>query len=160
MTPTTTRGTLFWATEDPCAALEHIDIGRKFDASFFLHGVCGIFALALNEIYGYTIEIAAEENYEGLPWEARLVHVYCVDGDNYIDIRGVTDDQDAFFDEFADFLTGYDDEYFELPVDDLRDFVHKEMSKDEFDLLYQAAMDIIHAHWDEYKTEQGGHHDT
>lgn len=147
-----THGTLFWAAEDPCAALERIDIGRDFPASIFLHGVCGIFALALNETYGYPIEIAAEEDYEGLPWEARLVHVYCVDDDNYIDIRGVTDDQDAFFSEFDDFLTGWDDEYFELPSVDLRDFVHRDMSKDEFDWLYQAAMDIIHAHRDEYRT--------
>src|SRR5699024_12778044 len=37
-------------------------------------------------------------------WENRLVHVYCQKGDRYVDVRGITDNEDAFFDEFADEL--------------------------------------------------------
>lgn len=45
--------TLFWTREDeePCEALEKVDLGDGLDASIFLHGVCGIFALVLHETF-------------------------------------------------------------------------------------------------------------
>lgn len=48
--------TLFWTHEDePFEALEKVDLGNRLDASIFLHGECGIFALALHETFGYEI---------------------------------------------------------------------------------------------------------
>lgn len=57
------RETLFWTCEgeEPCEALEKIDLGDGMDASIFLHGVCGIFALALHETFGYGLWVVAFE---------------------------------------------------------------------------------------------------
>ena len=144
--------TLFWDCEDPGFALEQVPIGRGATAAWYLHGVCGIFALALHDIFGYAIVVAAEENIDGSPLESGLVHVYCQDGDYYIDVRGVTDNWDAFIDEFADFLGGYDDEYAEMSADDLRGLCGLEMSAEEFEWLYQAAAKLIQEHYDDYNT--------
>lgn len=144
--------TLFWAHEDPSFALEQVSIGRSATADWYLHGVCGIFALALHDIFSYAIEVAAEENIDGSPLESRLVHVYCRDGDYCIDVRGVTDSWDAFIDEFTDFLGGYDDEYVEMSADDLRNLDIWEMSTEEFEWLYKAAVKLIQEHYDDYST--------
>src|SRR5699024_8523258 len=146
--------TLFWTREDeePCEALEKVDLGDGLDASIFLHGVCGIFALVLHETFGYEIWVVAFEpedwGDEADTWENRLVHVYCQKGDRYVDVRGITDNEDAFFDEFADELYG-DDEYIEVPATDLRDWIFESMSSEECTVFHNAAMDLIRKHYAE-----------
>lgn len=148
--------TLFWTREDeePCEALEKVDLGDGLDASIFLHGVCGIFALVLHETFGYEIWVVAFEpedwGDEADTWENRLVHVYCHKGDRYVDVRGITDNEDAFFDEFADELYG-DDEYIEVPASDLRDWIFESMSSEEYTFFHNAAMDLIRKHYAEYQ---------
>ena len=148
--------TLFWTCEgeEPCEALEKIDLGDRLDASIFLHGVCGIFALALHETFGYEIWAVAFEPEDWGDkedtWENRLVHVYCQKGDCYVDVRGITDNEDAFFDEFADELYG-DDEYIEVPATDLRDWIFESMSSEEYTFFHNAAMDLIQKHYAEYQ---------
>lgn len=145
MTQTTTRGTLFWKFDDPCAMLEEVDMGR-IRASSFLHGFCDIFALALHDAFGYDIEVVVEEE-PGGPWQSRLVHVYCRDNvGNYIDVRGVTNDKDAFRDEFADFLSDSGNDTFALSENELRDFSREAVSKEEFDWLYGIARSFIDAY--------------
>jgi hypothetical protein len=80
----------------------------------FLHGYCFEFARYLNLLYHYPIEcIYAEDD--------SLIHAYCVIEKNnkslFIDIRGCTDDWDEFIDDFADFMTYYDEPnyYIEKP---------------------------------------------
>lgn len=149
MTPNTTRGTLFWEFDDPYATLETIGMGR-IRASAFLHGFCYVFALALYDTFGYAIEAAVEED-PGGPWQSRLVHVYCRDNaGNYIDVRGVTNDKNAFLDEFADFLSDYDNNILGLSENELRDFSREAVSKEEFDWLYKTARSFIDAYDYEY----------
>lgn len=147
--------TLFWTHEDePFEALEKVDLGNRLDASIFLHGECGIFALALHETLGYEIWVVAFEpedwGDEEDTWESRLVHVYCRKGDCCIDVRGITDDVDAFLDEFADELYG-DDEYINVPASDLRDWIFESMSSETYNLFHNAAMDLIRKHYAEYQ---------
>lgn len=69
----------------------------KCNAHDFLHGYCLSFAVCLSNRFGYPIETVRNE-------EGDLIHAYCVDPKNglYIDVRGITNDPDLFFDEFAD----------------------------------------------------------
>ena len=150
------RETLFWTCEgeEPCEALEKIDLGDGMDASIFLHGVCGIFALALHETFGYGLWVVAfePENWgdEDDTWANRLVHIYCQKDDCYIDVRGITHDREAFFDEFADFLYG-DDEYIDVPAADLRDWISGLMSSKEYAFFHDAAIKLIQEHYSEYQ---------
>lgn len=63
---------------------------------------------------------------------------------------GNTDNEDAFFDEFADELYG-DDEYIEVPATDLRDWIFESMSSEEYTFFHNAAMDLIRKHYAEYQ---------
>lgn len=150
MTPNTTRRTLFWEFDDPCAMLEEIDMGRCRALSF-LHGFSYIFALALHDAFGYDIEVVAEEGSNG-PWQSRWVHIYCRDNaGNYIDIRGVTNDKNVFLDEFADFLSDSGNNVFVLSENELRNFSREAVSKEEFDWLYGTARSFIDAYDYEYQ---------
>lgn len=149
--------TLFWTSESengPCEALEEINLGDGLDASIFLHGVCGIFALALHETFGYELWVVAYEpedwEDEDDAWTNRLVHVYCQKDGYYIDVRGITDDRNAFFDEFADFLYG-DDEYIDIPATDLKDWISSSMSSEEYESFYSAAKDLIQKNFAGYQ---------
>ena len=74
------------------------------DATIFLHGICGVFALALHHLLGYPIEVLLDDS-EGEMW-ARLVHLYCPvevrEQQGYADVRGITTSWDGFLAEFAD----------------------------------------------------------
>lgn len=151
----TSMGSLFWRTADPCHALEEIRIGGGMDAGFFLHGCCGVFALALHEQFGYDIMVAAERPDEGTidspdAWKSRIVHIYCQKDDAYIDARGVTADKESFFGEFSDFLNE-DDDYFTLSAERLKDFVCGEMSEEEFKKLYSASCILIKKYREGYR---------
>ena len=67
------------------------------DAGVFLHGNCGIFAMALHERFGYSIEHVVapaddddDDEEDSVPG-TQLVHIYCLDGDTLYDVRGGTD---------------------------------------------------------------------
>lgn len=128
----------FWNEKSPCDALERILLGPGMDASIFLHGVCGIFALALNERYGYKIEVAAEEPEDDLPWEDRIVHIYCRQESTYIDVRGAIDDKDEFLSEFDDFFVGGAD-CFPVQEKELKDFVLTCMTESEYSAFKKYA---------------------
>lgn len=71
---------------------------RLLSMADFLHGYCSIFARRLHMEYGYQVENLYDS-------EGNLIHSYCRTGDGrYVDIRGITSDGVAFFDEFADWL--------------------------------------------------------
>lgn len=146
-----TSGNLFWRYPDPCAELDKIDIGYMgYNASIFLHGVCGFFALALNEAFGYDIVVTAEENIDGTPWDERVIHIYCCEGGAFIDIRGITEDEDSFLDEFSDFMSRHD-EFFEVSPETLQDVLCNAMRKEEYDAFYQAAKKLVEQYRDEYQ---------
>lgn len=72
----------------------------------FLHGYCFEFARHLHELYGYQVECIYGE-------DGSLIHAYCViEKDSkplFIDIRGCTDDWEDFTEEFADWMSFYDE---------------------------------------------------
>lgn len=157
------KDTLFFRTDDPCSELEKISIAKecfenpvfysynKLPIAFdiYLHGICGIFALALNAEFGYKTYIAAEECYDDVPLLDRLVHVYCACNDVVIDVRGMTEDKERFFDEFSDFLTE-DSDYFEVEPNELKQIISREMSETEFSMFYKAAQQFISNHYQDF----------
>ena len=85
--------------------LENVPVGDAYNLYNFLHGWCDHFAAALSDFFGYEIEYVIDN-------DGGLVHAYCVqemtNGETaYIDARGITTDDELFFDEFADFCTYY-----------------------------------------------------
>lgn len=76
------------------------------DPYLFLHGECPHFAMALSRRFKYQIERVRDI-------DSNLIHVYCISQHRgqrvYIDVRGMTTDARTFFDEFADWVSFYDD---------------------------------------------------
>lgn len=89
-------------TEASFGFLENVEVGEYFNLYDFLHGHCDEFAAALSDYYGYPVEYILDTS-------KVLVHAYCtqdIDGVKaYIDARGITNDAELFFEEFADFCT-------------------------------------------------------
>ena len=120
--------------------------GQKIDGQTFLHGECGIFALALHDTYGYDLGWLLdddEENESDNPWH-HLVHVFCitnVDGEDdpvYIDVRGCQTNESRFEDPFEDFFVEPNYVY-GVSYETIRDNIWMEMSKEEYDTFYKAA---------------------
>lgn len=128
---------------------------NTMDATVFVHGVCGIFALALNERFGYPIYqlLDLRENEDDSEPYSQLVHIFCMEDDNYIDVRGMTDNDKLFFDDFADDL-GSDADIFPLLASSCKEFVQESMSEEEFEIFFAAAKDIIEKHIDWYTTRK------
>ena len=114
-----------------------IDRERDVDAWSYLHGMCGVFALALSQEFGYPIWIIQDSKDD--PVLESLIHVFCVvnnaDGQKqYIDARGVTTNEDRFLRSFGKF--------FDSPV--YREFMPKEVEllmKDDLGTAYEYFLD-------------------
>lgn len=142
---------------------------QEVDAGFYLHGICGVFALALHNRFGYHIEWALDDEWEVEkedeeessepdaqeydPWE-HLIHIYCImppsgSKESLIDIRGITQDEDRFFEPFEDFFT---DLNYYAPCEDasheLRNKLHETMGEESFRLHYDCACRMIDLHPD------------
>lgn len=126
----------------------------QFDAGAFLHGVCGFFALALYNAFGYSIEAVCElpeEEDEDIEWDQTLIHIFCKKGNKLIDVRGITDDDIEFLDEFNDFFETEDDLWFqEIPATDLKDWLDSINSSENVIRLYSDAEKFIRQHRDYY----------
>lgn len=79
----------------------------KYDLEVYLHGLCGIFAVELAkqmQEQNIPVEMCIIVNEEG------IVHCFLMVAspdefmDYYIDVRGITSDENEFFGEFADFF--------------------------------------------------------
>lgn len=113
------------------------------DATIFLHGVCGVFALALHHLLGYPIEVLLDDS-EGEMW-ARLVHLYCPvevrEQQGYADVRGITTSWDGFLAEFADLSETW--EHQKVDPDELREQLLAEMDNEAFCEFYGIAAALI-----------------
>lgn len=118
------------------------------DAGLFLHGVCGIFALALNDTFGYPIEVLQwvdDEPSESI-WDG-LEHIYCpvtvLGQKGWADVRGITTDWNAFCKEFGDpnQLCVYSD----VDPDHLRADLCRDIDHESFVALYKEAKGLIEA---------------
>lgn len=66
----------------------------QIDLEKYLHGFCDEFSILLNKKYHYPIYASFRNN--------QLLHAYCKVGDFFIDVRGVTNNQELFNLEFED----------------------------------------------------------
>lgn len=134
----------FWQTRFARETLSRIPLNDIFHADVFLHGVCGVFALALHDMFGYPIEAVAEGNFDNsLPWQARLIHIYGKQENVCIDVRGATDDWDDFLSEFSDVAYTEFAETIPLTVEQLREFLLQEMSEEEMREFCRMAKTLI-----------------
>lgn len=102
--------------------LENVHTSYYRSAMDFLHGFCHTFAYVVSKHEGYPIIMRRLRN--PLPHEADIIHCWCVDGCDYIDVRGKTAAWSEFWDEFEDFdMCDPEDEEFEtLVFDNAKDF--------------------------------------
>ena len=104
----------------------------------FLHGYCLIFALALHKKFQYSIYVIKNEN-------NAIVHYYCKptykDKPLYIDVRGITNDFDAFADEFEDFIEKNEIFSHNTPVNIEK--IENMIKKDKTEAVLQTAFYII-----------------
>ena len=86
-----------------------VDNSEEVDAGIFLHGICGVFALALHDRFGYPIEhvvVLEEPDDEDAEPYNDLIHIYCVSDNKFYDVRGCADNEDLFLMNFRIGLTG------------------------------------------------------
>lgn len=116
---------------------------ETMDATIYLHGVCGVFALALHDRLGHPIEALLDDS--DLPMWGRLVHLYCpvkvLGQQGYADVRGITTSWDEFLEEYAELS----DTWERRPVDqgELREQLFMEMDKDTLEQFYRDAVRLI-----------------
>lgn len=85
----------FWFMNDLSFFVDP-DLDDEVDSMYrFLHGDCDSFAMMLSDAFGYGIYAIAGPGH--------IEHAWCQDGDLFIDARGITDDADEFWAEFAAF---------------------------------------------------------
>lgn len=153
----TTTGLFSVKSDDLDEELNAISLGEDnewFSAFYFLHGICGFFALALHDYYGYDIwrlDGIDEDVDEGEEPMDFLIHIYCVaPNGQLIDVRGSTTDENAFVEEFLDFCDEDNINGRSMTAEELRNFLKPLLSEKEFDYFYYAAMDMITTHEDWY----------
>lgn len=103
-------------------------------ATIFLRGSCNLFALALNDEFGYTV-------YEVKDYMGRLTHVFCKSTyhgqDVYIDVRGVTTDISECLSEFSyRLLKGYSIVTYDIEED-------RELENEGDETGYQFAQAVV-----------------
>lgn len=116
----------------------------------FLHGVCGVFALALNGRLGYPIAALHWEDEAPDDLWTGLEHFFCiVPGGMYVDVRGTTDDFQAFCMEFSS------PKYFrvleDLDATKLKSDLMQEMGESNLSMLYGEAVAEIESNLEYYK---------
>lgn len=86
---------------DPDASfwfLEEVHTEWNHTAYEFLHGYCDAFAYALSGVFGYPIVIRKMKSIS----EYNLIHAWCENEGNFIDVRGKTRNWNKFWEEFED----------------------------------------------------------
>lgn len=116
----------------------------------FLHGVCGVFALALNDRLDYPIAALHWKDADPDDLWAGLEHFFCVaPGGVYVDVRGTTDDFQAFCMEFSS------PKYFRvlknLDAAQLKRDLMQEMGESNLSILHGEAVAEIKSNLANYK---------
>lgn len=124
---------------------EFIDVnGRREPLQIYLHGLCGVFAIALNRKFGYRmLELADEENGE-------CFHVCCADGNEFVDVRGRTENERTLLEPFEDFFTAA--VYETADPERYGRYCREMMGDAAFDAFLDAARTFIDLHRNYYET--------
>lgn len=116
---------------------------EAMDTTIYLHGVCGVFALALHDRFGHSIEALLDDN--DLPMWSRMVHLYCpvkvLGQQGYADVRGITTSWDEFLEEYAELRSTWERQ--PVDPDELREQLLLEMDKDTLEQFYLWAVRLI-----------------
>lgn len=116
---------------------------EEIDATIYLHGVCGVFALALHDRFKHPIEALLDDN--DLPMWSRLVHLYCpvkvLGQQGYADVRGITTSWDEFLTEYAELSNTWERKL--VDPDELREQLFMEMDKEILEQFYRGAVRLI-----------------
>ena len=116
---------------------------ETMDATIYLHGVCGVFALVLHDRIGHPIEALLDDN--NLPMWSRIVHLYCpvkvLGQQGYADVRGITTSWDKFLEEYAELSGAWERQ--PVDADELRDQLLMEMDKETLEQFYCDAVRLI-----------------
>lgn len=130
---------------------------RRVDASYFLHGICGIFAFALHQVKGWPIVSLYnpdEDKFDYAPNDFLfpVVHLFCAPRLGlFADCRGITDSEERFVEEFEDFFT--EPAYYEFQEWDYKPFWEsaRRAMGDDVDALLAFALDYIQMNADYFK---------
>lgn len=131
--------------------LSSVEPYGHYSAYDYLHGFCDIFAICLNDLFGYKIEWVIEDSIQECEYENPnpcdfLAHAYCVHSKYYLDVRGANTNGQEFFEEFEDF---FDYPGLDIPCPEKEEFksiVIKAMGEEFFNQLYKEAEKYIIAH--------------
>lgn len=131
--------------------LENFKLPNGKTAAIYLHGNCEIFAIALNNVFGYPIQYLTDTTRYAHTKDKlnTLVHAYCNANGTYIDVRGVTTDRKTLIEEFEDFFST--PAYIDTSAHGLRDKLFNGMNETEARQEIQIAVDFIRSHMDWYK---------
>ena len=104
-----------------------------------LHGFCPVFASALSDTFGYRVLGAFIYDYE--VEDQGLVHAFCETPEGFlVDVRGMTDDWEAF-------LVPFEDEFSFSDELDVREF---DLSGFEDEEMHMLSCEVISSHPDYY----------
>ncbi len=120
--------------------LEKIQLGNNVTAGWFLHGICGVFALELHKKFGYEIEVVTESP-SATVWQHSIIHIYCKSGKRYIDARGVFLEKNLLLKEFEDFFDTPG--FISIASEELKEFLLCCMSKSELQSFSLQAEKLI-----------------
>ena len=113
----------------------------------FLHGWCDIFAFALYETFGYPIYCIKEKKQDKI-----AIHYYCKpqhpDG-CVADVRGITNDDFLFLQEFEEWLENSSYTYKVNPQT-----IYIRIKNDYDKSIYKTALAIIHNNMNGYNSEK------
>lgn len=126
--------------------MKHFSVSNGFeilDTTIYLHGECGVFALALHDRLGYPIEALLDDS-NGTVWN-RLVHLYCpvkvLGQQGFADVRGITTDWNEFLKEYAELSDSWERQ--PVDPDELRKQMLKEFGKETLEQFYLVAVALI-----------------
>ena len=120
-------------------------IGTRHTADEYLHGMCGMFAIALADRFKYSLYAICDHREDGDKANDQPLHFFAVDSSNrYIDVRGIMTDKKQLYDPFEDFIHG---EPFVASSgnQEIRNIINNNpnMTYDKFTAWYTAAQELI-----------------
>lgn len=142
-----------------------VHLGDGMDAQMFLHGICGVFALALHRRFGYCMHayytvVPAEGAADNDETEQVLCHIFCThppyagNDSFFIDVRGVTTEKESFYTEFDDFFDGaelLDTFLMDAPEEWVLSLLEKDgIAGSVFESYFAAANSLIDEHIEYY----------
>lgn len=144
----------YGADPDEVMLSTYVDREHDVDAYCFLHGMCTIFAIALNQEFGYPILMLYDSDEK--PVLDSLIHIFCEKTDSagirhFVDARGVTGSEEAFLDSFE----GWFDRpaYKQVEPKDVECLIISDMGESTYRFFLSCAKQLIGSYRNYYNEE-------